>query len=204
MQGCSGRRARAMIDPTADVSPDAVVGEGTRIWQYAQVREGARIGRNCVLGRNVYVDVDVAIGDNCKVQNGAQIFHPAVLEDGVFVGPGAMIVNDKTPRAVNPDATLKSGADWVASGARLRHGAAVGAGSVVLPGVDVGRWAMVGAGATVVADVPDHGLAVGCPARVVGYVCACGARLPDGARSGRHECTRCGHPGVDRADDGGA
>lgn len=151
--------------------------EGTKIWQHAQVREGARIGRNCVVGRNVYVDFDVAVGDSCKLQNGAQVFRQAVLENGVFIGPG-LVLNDKTLRAVNPDGSLKGGADWAPEAVLIRRCAAVGAGSVVLPSVESGRWGMVGAGATGTADVPDHALAVGCPARVVDYVCACGSRLP--------------------------
>jgi acetyltransferase-like isoleucine patch superfamily enzyme len=170
---------RTTIHPTADVSPQSSVGDGTRIWQYAQVRERASIGANCVLGKGVYVDPDVVVGDNCKLENGVNVFRPAVLEDGVFLGPGVILTNDRVPRAVNTDGTPKGVEDWVASPVVVRRGAAVGAGSVLLPGVTVGAWALVGAGAVVVHDVPAHGLVVGNPARLIGYVCACGARLGD-------------------------
>ncbi len=156
----------ARIHPTADVSPEASIGAGTGIWHQAQVRERARIGRNCILGKGVYVDFDVSIGDNCKLQNGVWVYHPATLEDGVFLGPGVILTNDKHPRAVNPDMTLKSEADWEAQPVIVGAGAAVGAGSIVLPGVRIGRWAMVGAGALVSRNVPDYGLVIGQPARL--------------------------------------
>ena len=168
------------IHPTAEVSPEAQIGAGTSIWHQAQVRERARIGRNCILGKGVYVDFDVSLGDNCKLQNGVYVYHPATAEDGVFFGPGVIITNDKVPRAVNRDMTLKTDADWEVSPVRIGAGAALGAGSVLLPGVNVGRWAMVGAGAVVTRDVPDFGLVVGNPARLVGYVCRCGGRLERG------------------------
>lgn len=167
------------IHPTADVSSDCHIGPGTVIWHYAQVREGAVIGATCILGKGVYVDAGVTIGNNCKLQNGVSVFRSAVLEDGVFLGPGVTITNDLRPRAINVDGTLKRADDWGAAGVLLRVGAAVGAGSVVLASVTVGRWAMIGAGSTVTRDVPDHALAVGSPARVIGYVCACGKRLAD-------------------------
>lgn len=181
-----------MIHPTADVSPEAHIGEGTQIWHHVQVREGARIGQNCILGKGVYVDFDVVIGNNCKLQNGVYIYHPAVVEDGVFLGPGVIITNDRLPRAVNPDGTLKRATDWQASPVTVRYGAAIGAASVVLPGVTIGRWALVGAGAVVTKDMPDHGLAMGNPARLVGYVCACGARLEGEPIIGQWMCLSCG------------
>jgi UDP-2-acetamido-3-amino-2,3-dideoxy-glucuronate N-acetyltransferase len=178
-----------MIHETAEVAPGAKVGEGTRLWQYVQVREGASIGSDCVLGKAVYVDKDVTIGDRCKLQNGSSVFSPAVLEDGVFLGPGVLVTNDRVPRAVNPDGALKAAADWDAVPVTIRTGAAIGAGSVVLAGVTVGRWALVGAGSVVRQDVPPHGLVVGTPARLIGYVCACGARLADEA--GSRVCPEC-------------
>lgn len=166
-----------MIHPTAEVSAQAQIGEGTRIWHHAQVREGARIGRNCIIGKNVYVDFGVTIGDNVKIQNNASLYHGVTVEDGVFIGPHVCLTNDKIPRAINPDGSLKSGADWEAGRILLRYGCSLGAGAVVVTGVTIGRWAMVGAGAVVTRDVPDHGLVVGNPARLVGYVCVCGRRL---------------------------
>lgn len=167
----------AQIHPTADVSPEARVGEGTRIWHQAQVREGAVIGRECIVGKGVYVDIGVHIGNRCKLQNGAQVFHGAALDDGVFLGPGAAILNDKHPRAVNPDGSLKRDCDWQVTATHIAEGASVGGGAVVLPGVRVGRWAMVGAGAVVTHDVPDYGLVCGNPACLRGLVCPCGVPL---------------------------
>lgn len=166
-----------MIHANADVSERAVIGAGTMVWAGAQVREGARVGAECTLAKGVYVDFDVTIGDRCKLENYACVFHPAVLEAGVFLGPGVLVTNDRVPRAVNPDGTRKGAGDWDPLPVRVCEGAAVGAASVLLPGVTVGAWALVGAGSVVTADVPAHGLVVGNPARLIGWVCACGARL---------------------------
>jgi UDP-2-acetamido-3-amino-2,3-dideoxy-glucuronate N-acetyltransferase len=173
-----------MIHATAEVSDQSVIGDGTMVWSGAQVREGARIGTECVLAKGVYVDFGVTIGDRCKLENYVSVFNPAVLEDGVFLGPGVILTNDRVPRAVNPDGTTKGPEDWNPTPVRVCTGAAVGAGSVLLPGVTVGAWALVGAGSVVRDDVPAHGLVVGNPARFVGWVCACGARLEgdDGGR----------------------
>lgn len=184
------------IHPTADVSPNAVIGDRTSIWHQSQVREGAHIGEECILGKNAYVDFDVQIGNRVKIQNNCSVYHGVTIEDGVFLGPHVVLTNDLYPRAINPDGTLKSADDWEVSPIRICYGAAVGSRSVVLPGVTIGRFAMIGAGSVVTHDVPPHGLAVGAPARLVGYVCACGRRLkPDAS----HElaCTACGRTYAD-------
>lgn len=185
--------ARPMIHATAEVSAASVVGEGTTIWMDVQVRERARIGRECVLAKGVYVDAGVTIGDRCKLENNVSVFSPAVLEDGVFLGPGVILTNDRVPRAVNPDGSPKGPEDWTAMPVRVCTGAAVGAGSVLLPGVTVGPWALVGAGSVVRADVPAHALVAGNPARLIGYVCACGARLKDDEVEGL-VCASCAAP----------
>jgi UDP-2-acetamido-3-amino-2,3-dideoxy-glucuronate N-acetyltransferase len=167
----------ASIHPTADVSPLAQIAEGTRVWQHVQIRERARLGSDCIIGKGVYIDTDVVIGNLVKVQNYVSIFHGVTIEDGVFVGPHACFTNDKFPRAITPDGNLKTDADWVVTPTLVRYGASIGAGAVILPGVTVGRFAMVGAGAVVTCSVPDYGLVVGNPARQVGWVCACGQRL---------------------------
>ena len=166
-----------IVHPTAEVASTARIGEGTRIWHQAQVREGATIGRNCIVGKGVYVDFDVVIGDNVKIQNGAQLYHGATLEDGVFIGPLACLTNDRFPRAITPDGRLKAADDWEVGPILVRRGASIGAGAIVLPGVDVGEFAMVGAGAVVTKDVPRHALVYGSPAHWQGYVCRCGRRL---------------------------
>jgi acetyltransferase-like isoleucine patch superfamily enzyme len=181
------------IHATADVAPSAFVGEETRIWHQAQVREGAQVGRNCILGKGVYVDHDVRIGDRCKLQNGASIFSGVTLEDGVFVGPGAILTNDRKPRAINPDGSLKSDDDWQVGSIWVRQGASLGAGCIVLPDVTIGRFAMVGAGAIVTRDVPDQGLVTGNPARLVGYVCVCGHSLGPKRDSTKPQELQCWH-----------
>ncbi|MER2599877.1 MAG: acyltransferase [Caldilineales bacterium] len=166
------------IHPTADVSPHAVLGDGVQIWHQAQIREGAQLGQHCIVGKGAYVDFDVQIGANCKLQNGAFVYHGATLEDGVFVGPGVILTNDLAPRAINPDGTLKGNDDWQVGTIHIGYGAALGAGCIVLPGVTIGRFAMIAAGAVVTRDVPAHALALGTPARLAARVCACGQRLP--------------------------
>ena len=173
------------IHPTAEVSPRAEVGTGSAIWHQAQIRDGAHLGRNCIVGKGAYIDFDVQIGDNVKIQNGVSVYHGVTIEDGVFVGPHACLTNDKLPRAVNPDGSLKDADDWAVSPILVREGAAIGAHAVVLPGVTIGRWAMIGAGAVVTRDVPDYGLAWGSPARLRGFVCPCGERLGEGERESR-------------------
>jgi len=164
--------------PTADVSPEATIGDGTRIWQHCQVREDAVIGQSCILSKNVYIDAGVRIGDYVKIQNGISVYHGVTLEDGVFCGPHCVFTNDKQPRAINPDGTLKSATDWMVSTTLVRTGASIGAHATIVCGVTIGRWAMIGAGAVVTRDVPDHGLVYGNPARLHGFVCPCGEKLP--------------------------
>jgi UDP-2-acetamido-3-amino-2,3-dideoxy-glucuronate N-acetyltransferase len=169
------------IHPSADVSPDASVGPNTRIWHRAHVREGAAVGAECILGKDVYVDAGVKIGSRVKIQNGALIYHGVTIDDGVFIGPQACLANDLYPRAITPEGGLKTAEDWTVEPILVKYGASVGAGCLILPGVVVGRFAMVGAGSVVTRDVPEHALVVGVPAKQVGFVCRCGRpMLADG------------------------
>lgn len=177
------------IHKTAEVSARAAIGAGTSIWHLVQVREGAVIGEDCILGTGAYVDREVVIGSNVKIQNGALIYRGSTLEDGVFIGPQACLTNDRLPRAINLDGTTKSDEDWTAGPILVRYGASIGSGAVVLPGVTIGRFAMVAAGAVVTGDVPDHGLMLGVPARLDGYVCRCGERLVK--RGDEWHCPTC-------------
>lgn len=169
----------ARIHPSADLEDDVAVGQGTGIWHRAQVRTGARIGAECVIGRDVFVDEGVSIGDRVKIQNAALVYHGVTVEDGVFIGPNAILTNDRYPRAITGTGALARADDWTVSPITLRHGCSIGAGAVVVAGIDVGRFATVGAGAVVTRDVPAHALVAGNPARRIGWVCACGARLQD-------------------------
>lgn len=158
------------IDPSACVEPDAVVGAGTVVWGLAHIRGRARLGTNVTIGRGAYIGTGVLLGNNCKVQNQALIYEPARLGDGVFVGPGVILTNDRHPRAVTPALQKKDQADWIPVGVNIEEGAAIGAGSVVIAPVRIGRWALVGAGAVVTSDVPDFAVVVGNPARRTGWV----------------------------------
>jgi UDP-2-acetamido-3-amino-2,3-dideoxy-glucuronate N-acetyltransferase len=183
------------IHSTADVSASAKIGPGTAIWHHAQIREGASLGSNCVISKGVYVDAGVRIGDNVKIQNYVSVYHGVTIEDGVFCGPHCVFTNDKNPRAVNPDGTLKSADDWVLSTTLVKSGASIGANATIVCGVTIGRWAMIGSGSVVSRDVPDYGLAWGNPARLHGFVCPCGIRLEKSRIEGEHvlaQCPKCG------------
>jgi UDP-2-acetamido-3-amino-2,3-dideoxy-glucuronate N-acetyltransferase len=167
----------ATVHPTAEVSQHAVIGPGTKIWHQAQVREGAKIGANCIIGKGAYIDFGVSIGTNSKLQNGVFVYHGATVEEGVFLGPGVILTNDRSPRAINADGTQKDDSDWQVTPTRVMRGASIGARAVILPGVTIGEYAMVGAGAVVTRHVPAYGLVYGNPARLHGHVCRCGAVL---------------------------
>ncbi|MCH7698032.1 MAG: N-acetyltransferase [Chloroflexi bacterium] len=179
-----------MIHPTADVSTDAKIGQGTRVWSEAQVREGAAIGKDCILGKGVYIDTDVVVGDRVKIQNRASLFRGLTVENGVYIGPHVSFTNDRYPRAVNADGSPKTDDDWELERTLVREGASIGAGAIVLPGLTIGAWAVVGAGTIVTRDVPDQALVTGNPAEIQGYVCTCGRPVEhDGER---WHCKACG------------
>jgi len=167
------------IHPTAEVSPAASVGEGTSIWHWVQVREGARVGARCNVGKDVYIDVDVVVGDDCKIQNFATLYRGVVVGNRVFIGPHVCFTNDAFPRAVSPD--------WQVVPTKIEDGASIGANATILCGITIGRYAMVAAGAVVTKDVPQHALVAGVPAKIVGWVCECGHPLD--------RRMRCAHDG---------
>jgi acetyltransferase-like isoleucine patch superfamily enzyme len=173
--------SESRIEASADVDSRAEVSDDCTVWHLAQIREKAVVGPGCVIGRGAYIGVGVRLGTNVKVQNYALIYEPAVLADNVFVGPGAVLTNDRYPRSTDPSGRLKSANDWNAEGVTVGTGASIGACAVVLAGVTVGEWATIGAGAVVVRDVPDYGLVVGNPARQIGWVGRSGHRLTESA-----------------------
>ena len=179
--------APTRIDPAATVEDGAVVGEGCAVWAGAVVRAGAVLGPRCTLGRGAYVDAGVRVGPDAKIQDRALLYAPARLGAGVFVGPGVILTNDRTPRAVDPDLRKKDASGWEAQGVEVGDGASLGAGSVVVAGTAIGRWALVGAGSVVTRDVADFALVVGCPAHRTGWVGRSGARLVEDG-TGRLRC----------------
>jgi len=177
-----------IVHPTATVEAGATLGTGTRVWHQAHVRKGASIGARCIVGKGAFVDMDVTIGDDAKLQNYACVYHGVTLGRGVFVGPHAVFTNDLRPRATDPEFRPLRDGDWEVGVTTVGDGAAIGANATILPGVAIGEWAMIGAAAVVTRDVPPYALVVGTPARTVGWVCRCGGRVAEGARV----CERCG------------
>lgn len=150
------------IHPAALVEPGAQMGASTRVWAFAHILKGARIGRHCNVCDHVFVENDVIIGDNVTVKSGVQLWDGVTLEDNVFVGPNATFVNDRFPRSRDyPQAVGRT---------TIRNGASIGANATLLTGIEVGRSAMVGAGAVVTQSVPPNAIVVGNPARISGYV----------------------------------
>ncbi len=178
-----------MIHETAIVEDGARLDEGVNVWAFTQVRSGASIGERTNIGSHSYIDTDVVLGRNCKVQTGVRIFHGVTVGDGVFIGPGCIITNDLHPRAITRDGSPKSADDWTVTPTKVHDGASLGAGSVVVAGCDIGAFALVGAGAVVTKQVPAHAIVVGTPAHQIGWACHCGNRLIESDHEWR--CNEC-------------
>jgi len=178
------------VHPAALVETDDV-GAGTRVWAFAHVLAGARIGRDCNVGGHCFVEGGARVGNGVTLKNGAMVWEGVTLEDGVFVGPGVVFTNDLRPRSPRhaPAAGRYGDGGWLAR-TNVGRGATIGAGAVILPGIDVGAYAMVAAGAVVTRSVPPHGLVMGNPARLTGWACVCGSGLPE--HGDRPVCGDCG------------
>jgi acetyltransferase-like isoleucine patch superfamily enzyme len=155
------------IHELAEVEEGSVIGAGTKVWRWAHIREGARIGSECTIGDGAYIDKNVTVRDRCKVMNGAKLFHPAYVGTGAFIGPDAQLLNDKNPRATNPDGTVQKEQDWKAERVWVHSYASIGAGAIILPGVSIGEHAVIGAGAVVTKDVPRNGQWLGFKERTI-------------------------------------
>ena len=178
---------KVYVHPTAVVDQTAVIGDGTKVWHFAHVRENAEIGRECVLGHCVYVGKEVKIGNCVKLENRATVYRGVEIEDRVFVGPHVTFINDPYPRSFSTD--------WKIVPTLVREGASIGAGTVVMCGVTIGEYAMIGAGSVVTKDIPSHAIAYGNPAEVRGFVCKCGRRLKEEEKRRKFilmKCSRCG------------
>ena len=165
------------------------IGEGTRIWHFAHVRASARIGRDCNIGKSVYIDSDVIIKNRVKIQNFVSIYKGVIIEDDVFVGPAVTFTNDLYPRADHwsPEDIIST---------VVRKGASIGANSTIICGIEIGTYAMIGAGSIVTKNVPPFGLVLGNPAKLKGYICYCGRKLEKNIKNHNIKtlftCSHCG------------
>jgi len=171
------------VHPTAVVDDKVKIGVGTKIWHFCHLMDEAKIGSNCVLGQNVVVAPRVCIGSGCKIQNNVSIYAGVELEDDVFCGPSMVFTN-----VINPRAHISRKNEFRRT--LVGKGATIGANATIICGNNIGRYAFVGAGAVVTCDVPDYALVTGNPARLVGWVCACGQRLEFNA-NGKCSCKAC-------------
>lgn len=177
------RKPKVKIAKTAIVDSKARIGNGTIVWNFAQIMHDAVVGKNCVIGNGVFIDRRVVIGDNVKIMNKALIFRGVRIEDDCFVGPAACFINDKDPR--NSKTRNITSPEWT-----MGKGSSIGAGALILCDVDIGRYALVGAGAVVTKDVEDHALVVGNPAHLAGHVCFCGEKLKKSSKGSYCSCCK--------------
>lgn len=163
------------------IDDNVTIGNNTKIWYFCHIQSHAVIGENCSLGQNVNISNYVKIGNGVKIQNNVSVYEGVELEDYVFCGPSCVFTNDRVPRAKYP----KVKSDYKKT--LVKTGASIGANATIICGHTIGKWAMIGAGAVVTSDVPDHALMLGVPARLSGWVCECGSILNDVS-----ECKSCG------------
>lgn len=165
------------------------VGEGTRVWPFAHVMDGAVLGCGCNVGEHAYIEHGAKLGDHVTVKNHVMVWDGVTIEDHVFLGSGAVFTNDAFPRSRRlPEAAKRYQRrdNWLVE-TIVRHGASIGAGAIIRCGVTIGRFAVIGAGAVVTHDVSDHRIVLGNPARVAGWACRCGRPL-----DADHQCPECG------------
>ena len=172
------------IHSTAIIDDGAVIGDGTSIWHWTHVCAKARIGAKCSLGQNVYVGNDVIIGNNVRIQNNVSIYDAVTLEDDVFCGPSMVFTN-----VINPRSHVSRKHEYQRT--LVRRGSTIGANATIVCGNTLGPYSLIGAGAVLTHDAPDHALMTGVPARRIGWVCSCGVRLADG--QGVIACGSCGN-----------
>jgi UDP-2-acetamido-3-amino-2,3-dideoxy-glucuronate N-acetyltransferase len=176
-----GRRDTSVFVHDAALCESSNVGAGTRVWAFAHVMEGARIGVDCNVCDHAFVESGAVVGDRVTIKNNVLLWDKVVIEDDVFLGPNAVFTNDMNPRAAHK----KPSSEFLPT--RVRRGATIGANTTVVCGITIGEHAFVGAGSVVISDVPDHALVVGNPARRIGWACECGETLSDSLRC---ECGR--------------
>lgn len=173
------------IHASAFVDAGAEIGEGTSIWHFCHVMPGVRIGRDCILGQNVYVDKNVVIGDRCKIQNNVSVYAGVTLEEGVFCGPSCVFTN-----VMNPRAEVERKDEFRPT--IVKRGASIGANATIVCGITLGEYCFIAAGAVVNRDVAPYTLMAGVPAHPIGYACACGELMRSLRRETEAACDRCG------------
>jgi UDP-2-acetamido-3-amino-2,3-dideoxy-glucuronate N-acetyltransferase len=175
------------VHESSYVDQPCEIGAGSKIWHFSHVMKNCSIGENCNIGQNVVISPDVTIGNNVKIQNNVSVYTGCILEDDVFCGPSMVFTN-----VINPRSHVTRKDEYKTT--RVKRGASLGANSTVVCGITVGRFAFAGAGAVLTRDVPDYALVVGNPARVRGWMCACGVKLEFAESGGkeRAECSACG------------
>ncbi len=164
-----------IIHKTAEVSSEAKIGQGTKIWHYSQVLAGAQIGENCTIGHNCFIASTAKIGNGVKLESNIDVWDLVTLEDYVFVGPSVVFTNDLMPRAKYPKKDFPQYGQWLPT--LVKEGASIGANATIICGSVVGKWAFIGAGAVVKGIVPDYAVMAGVPAKQIGWMCECGSKL---------------------------
>ncbi len=160
------------VNEHAVIDDGVEIGEGTKVWHFSHIQSGSKIGKKCVFGQNVNVGNNVTIGDYCKVQNNVSIYEGVTLEDYVFCGPSMVFTNILDPKCKYPQA----GAQFYIK-TLVKEGASIGANATIVCGNTLGKHCMIGAGSIVTKDVPDYGLVIGIPGKVVGWVSEAGKKL---------------------------
>jgi UDP-2-acetamido-3-amino-2,3-dideoxy-glucuronate N-acetyltransferase len=175
------------VHPSSYVDEPCQIGAGTKIWHFSHIMKNCKIGPNCNIGQNVVISPEVVIGANVKIQNNVSVYTGCILEDDVFCGPSMVFTN-----VINPRSHVRRRDEYKTT--LVRRGASLGANSTVVCGVTVGRYAFIGAGAVVTRDAPDYALLHGNPAKLRGWMCACGVKLPldTGEGEQRVSCAACG------------
>jgi len=170
------------VHETAVIDPDVEIGGGTKVWHFSHILSGSSIGERCTIGQNVVIGPDVQIGNSCKVQNNVSVYAGVTLEDDVFCGPSMVFTN-----VMNPRAHISRKHEFRKT--LVKRGTTIGANATIVCGNYLGRYSLIGAGAVVIRDVPDHALVAGNPARQIGWMCACGEKLPDDliCKCGKHK-----------------
>jgi UDP-2-acetamido-3-amino-2,3-dideoxy-glucuronate N-acetyltransferase len=171
---------KSFIHTSSLVDPNARIGDGTKIWCFCQIMNGAIVGRDCNVGNNCFIESGVIIGDRVKIKNNIALYTGVIIEDDVFLGPNCVFTN-----VINPRSFVERKKEFKET--IIKKGASIGANATIVCGHTIGKYALIGAGSVVTRDIPDYGLVYGNPARIHGFVCECGEKLDASLK-----CGRCG------------